>query len=138
MKNIQTTCDSATIEQFLQQQLTGDEQIDFERHLDDCGDCRQQLDAAAAGDDIWSGVRESLFGESARLGSVTVERRVNGRVAIESGVDSATGNDPEFGHSAVLNLLAPTDDERMLGRPGHLRSRGSHRVRRNGCCAEGV
>lgn len=106
MKITQTTCDPATIVHFLQQQLTRDEQSDFERHLDDCGDCRRQLESAAAGEDIWSEVQESLFGESARLGSVTVDRRVNGRIPAESGVDSAGGNDPEFGHAAVLNLLA--------------------------------
>jgi serine/threonine protein kinase/WD40 repeat protein len=118
MKNTQTICDPATIEQFLQEQLSDGEQSEFERHLDDCVDCRQQLESTAAGVEIWSEVRESLLGGAAQTGSVTVERRVEGRVTFETGVDSAAGNDSEFGHSAVLNLLAPTDDERMLGRLG--------------------
>ncbi len=56
------TCDPKRIELFLQQQLSDAEQAAFQLHLDDCTDCRRQLEAAAAGDDVWSEVRESLRG----------------------------------------------------------------------------
>ena len=63
MNNNRMTCDPERIELFLQQKLSDEEQTAFELHLDDCHDCRRQLEATAASDDIWSGVRDSLQGQ---------------------------------------------------------------------------
>ena len=107
MKNDQLTCDPARIELYLGQQLTDDEQAAFEFHLDDCDDCRQRLEAAAASDDIWTEVQESLAAEPLDLSHSRADAMT----------DSATGDVP-FSHGTVLGLLAPTDDDRMIGRLG--------------------
>ncbi len=99
-----TTCDPARIELFLRQQLSDGEQAAFELHLNDCVECRHRLETAAAGDDVWLEVRESLSMESTSGGA--------------SPFDSSAGEELAFGHDSVLSLLAPTDDERMLGRLG--------------------
>lgn len=104
-----TACNPDSIELFLQQKLSDCEQADFERHLDDCSDCRTQLETAAASDEIWSSVRESLQGET---------RLLDEPLAEECDWDSATGPAASFSQTSILNLLAPSDDERMLGRLG--------------------
>ena len=109
MNNNQMTCDPERIELFLGQKLSDEEQTAFESHLDDCVDCRHRLESAAAGEDIWSGVRDSLPGEQ-----LASDRHPPG----DSALDSATGGEGSFSHAAVLNLLAPTDDDRMIGRLG--------------------
>ncbi|MBC8351589.1 MAG: protein kinase [Planctomycetes bacterium] len=104
MTNEQRTCQSESVEPFLQQQLSDEEQVAFELHLDDCNECRRQLEEAAAGDDVWIAVRDSLLSES------------SGTDCID---DSAEGGaETTFGTDTVLELLAPSDDERMLGRLG--------------------
>ena len=109
MNKNQMTCDPERIELFLQQKLSDEEQTAFELHLDDCDDCRHRLEATAAGEDIWSGVRDSLLGQQLPL-----DCQQSG----DSPLDSATGGDASFSHSTVLKLLAPTDEDRMLGRLG--------------------
>ncbi|QDT28379.1 Serine/threonine-protein kinase PrkC [Gimesia panareensis] len=104
-----TACNPDSIELFLQQKLSDSEQADFERHLDDCSECRAQLETAAASDEIWSSVRESLQDET---------RLLDEPLAEESAWDTATGPAASFSQSSILNLLAPSDDERMLGRLG--------------------
>ena len=98
------TCDPERIELFLAGELTGEEQTAFELHLDDCDDCRRRLEAAAARDDVWSGVRDALLGEQPSPGDLSL--------------DSAADGDASFRHETVLKLLAPTDDDRMIGRLG--------------------
>ena len=109
MNNNRMTCDPERIELFLQQKLSDEEQTAFELHLDDCHDCRRRLEATAAGDDIWSGVRDSLRGQ---------QLPPDGLRSGDSALDSATGDDASPSHATVLKLLAPTDDDRMLGRLG--------------------
>lgn len=109
MNNNQITCNSERIELFLGQQLSDEEQTSFESHLDDCDDCRRRLEATAARDDIWSGVRDALSGEQ-----LPPDCLPSGA----SAVDSATGGNVSFSHDTILNLLGPTDDDRMIGRLG--------------------
>ncbi len=106
MSNRQMACDPERIEPFLTQQLADHEHTAFELHLDDCAVCRRQLESTAASDDIWSGIRESLLGQSDDLGA--------GR----SEYHTQAPDDATFAHTVVLDLLAPTDDDRMLGRLG--------------------
>lgn len=98
----QITCDPERIERFLRQQMSSAEQSDFETHLDECRKCREQLESSAASEELWEGVRKSLSAEplSADLS------------------DPVTGDQAAFSHQTVLNWLAPTDDDRMLGRLG--------------------
>lgn len=109
MKNKTTMCHPEAIELFLQQKMSDNEQTEFEIHLDQCCDCRQQLEAAAASGDIWASVRDSLQDETLTLEYPGED---------DSALDVGTGNEASFSHSSVLNLLAPSDDERMLGRLG--------------------
>jgi serine/threonine protein kinase/WD40 repeat protein len=109
VNNKRMTCDSKRIELFLQQKLSDQEQAAFELHLDDCDDCRRRLEKTAAGDDIWSGVRDSLRGQ---------QPPPDCQRSSDPALDSAAGGDASFSHATVLKLLAPTDDERMLGRLG--------------------
>lgn len=109
MKNNTTTCHPESIELFLQQKMSDSEQADFEIHLDQCCDCRHKLETAAASDDIWASVRDSLQDETLSLEYPDVD---------DSAQDAVTENVASFSHRSVLNLLAPADDERMLGRLG--------------------
>ena len=107
MNNDQLTCDPQRIELFLEQNLSAVEQTAFERHLDDCDECRRNMEAAAADEDVWAEVRESLTAESLSSAS-------DGPPPLES----TTGDEGAFSHDAVLQMLAPTDDDRMIGRLG--------------------
>ena len=100
MSNDPLTCDTQRAESYLRNVLTDDDQAAFERHLDDCVECRTHLEFAAAADDVWSDVRESLQDD------------------VLNDQPSGTGEDSEFACQAVLDLLAPTDDDRMFGRLG--------------------
>ena len=74
MNNRQTTCDPQRIELFLEQKLSDEEQTAFESHLSNCGDCRQRLQTAAASEDVWAEVRESLRDEQLSAGRPAVGR----------------------------------------------------------------
>jgi len=99
-------CDPQRIELFLQQKLSDAEQTAFESHLSHCDDCCRRLEASSARDDIWSGVREFLRDQ--RLPPD----------GLPSGDSDRTGEDIFSSQATVLKLLAPTDDDRMLGRWG--------------------
>jgi hypothetical protein len=103
-----TICDPDRIERYLEQKLSDEEQWAFEQHLDHCTTCRDRLESAAADEEVWSGVRESLMSEPT-LSDV-----------LQSGnpVLDSTGAETSFSHSTILSLLAPTDDERSIGRLG--------------------
>jgi len=110
MNDNQVICNPERIELFLRQQLSDEEQLAFESHLNDCADCRVRLEAAAASDDVWSGVRRSLFHDPLppSTDSPSADRPL----------DSAAGSIPTFDRDTVLKMLAPTDDDRMIGRLG--------------------
>ena len=108
MNDNRTTCDPERTELFLQQKLSDAEQTAFELHLDHCEECRQRLEASAAGEDIWSGVRDSL-----RDQPLPPDGPRSGDSALDSAADEASSS-----QATVLKLLAPTDDDRMIGRWG--------------------
>ena len=60
MDEKQATCDAERIDQFLGDQLSDDEQADFEDHLDACDGCRLELERRAAEPEVWREIRESL------------------------------------------------------------------------------
>ena len=106
MNKNQGTCDPDRIDLFLQQKLSDAEQTAFELHLDDCHDCRRRLETAAATDNAWSEVRESLRDERVPPSG------------LRSGDSDSMGEDHSSSQTTVLKLLAPTDDDRMIGRWG--------------------
>lgn len=102
MNDSRITCDPHRVELFLREQLTDRERTLFEQHLEECEECRRQLESSAAAEDVWSEVRESLSSES----------------PVGDSQPESLSHDGTFSHETVLNLLAPTDDDRMLGRVG--------------------
>ena len=103
------TCDLERIELFLQQQLDEEERTAFESHLEDCDDCRHRLEATAADDDVWSAIRDSLQGQ---------QELTDCFQSSHSAFDTTTACDPSFDYESITKLLAPTDDDRMIGRLG--------------------
>ncbi len=108
MNNQRTACDPRRIELFLDHKLSDEDQAAFESHLSDCGDCCRRLEATAASEDIWSGVRDSLQDQQPPADCLR---------SGESALDSA-GDETSSSQATVLKLLAPTDDDRMIGRWG--------------------
>ncbi|MGA2063425.1 MAG: SUMF1/EgtB/PvdO family nonheme iron enzyme [Thermoguttaceae bacterium] len=106
MNDHRTTCDPQRIELFLEQKLSDEEQSVFESHLSSCGDCRQRLETAAASEDVWTELCESLRDEQLPPDG------------LRCGDADSTDEDASSGQTTVLKLLAPTDDDRMLGRWG--------------------
>ncbi len=132
MMNNQQLCDPHRINLFLDQRLSDDEQAAFEAHMDDCQACRRQLETATASEDAWSAVRESLRdppmlpsrsgrgvgGEGNGLPSPYGRGAGGeGEPADDSALDSAA-EEASSSQATILKLLAPTDDDRMLGRWG--------------------
>ncbi len=105
MFNEQRVCDPQRIELFLEQKLSDEEQTAFESHLSNCDDCCRRLEASSAREDVWSGVREFLRDQRLLPDG------------LPSG-DSDRSEDIFSSQATVLKLLAPTDDDRMLGRWG--------------------
>ena len=90
--------DDAALEALLSGALPAPHQRDLETHLGDCASCRDRLDAIAASAERWSEVRAEL--------SSTPE------------IDAEPGPTiPALVH-LVKKLLAPSDDDRGLGRLG--------------------
>ena len=101
-------CDRDRIELFLEQKLSGEEQAAFESHLTDCDDCCRRLESSAASEDLW---RRSP-------GFPADEQLPDGDGRADVALDSMAGEEAFSSQATVLNLLAPTDDDRMLGRWG--------------------
>jgi serine/threonine protein kinase/protein involved in polysaccharide export with SLBB domain len=109
MQNHRTTCDPQLIERFLDHRLGDEEQTALESHLSDCDECCRRLEASSARQDIWSGVREFLRDEQ-----LPPDPGAPGR----PGDSDSTGEEAFSSRTTVLKLLAPTDDDRMIGRWG--------------------
>jgi serine/threonine protein kinase len=109
MLHEQQQCDPVVKSQFLSDQLSADEQRAFEKHLESCKHCRDELATVAAEQDLWNEVRETLGSEP----SLCAPAEASLSSSAESAVD-------EKGSAcdAVLALLKPTDHPNMLGRFG--------------------
>ncbi len=106
MLSKQQLCDHDRIQLFLERKLSDDDLSALESHLSDCDDCRRQLETAVASEDLWSEVRESLRNQAPPMDRPP------------AGDSDSTGEDASSSQATVLKLLAPTDDDRMLGRWG--------------------
>jgi len=119
--NVHESCDTALIEQFLADQLGADEAAAFERHLESCPACRQELEARTADERWWAQTRDCLSpGNSssfilAASSSKPFEADATGAWQSRS---AEAGEETSSWLSAVRPYLAPTDDPRMLGRVG--------------------
>ncbi len=106
MNMYRTTCNPQRIQLFLDQKLSDAELSAFESHLSHCDDCRRRLETTVASEDLWSEMRESLRDDQLPPDG------------LQSGDSDSTGEDASSSQTTVLKLLAPTDDDRMLGRWG--------------------
>jgi serine/threonine protein kinase len=100
----QQTCNPDLLDAFLQNELSDFDEQQFTRHLDECADCREELESRAAERSAWQEASNMLGGPCRDLlpRLVTIERKQVRSPQIEQ----------------VLQQLAPTDDPAMLGRIG--------------------
>jgi len=91
--------DDAALEAIVSGSLAPDRERALEAHLGRCAACRSRLDAIAASPESWSTVREQLS------------------AGAEADGEDAVPPIPALA-SLIQKILAPSDDERMLGRLG--------------------
>lgn len=104
MNQNQLVCDFNQIDLFFSEQLSETEQHAFEAHLSECASCREKLQATAASDEFRADMRASLQQWDQPAGDL--------------GVETTAGEAARFHYGRIVDLLAPSDDERMLGRLG--------------------
>jgi hypothetical protein len=114
-------CRKERIDLFLEEKLGDAELMAFERHLEACPMCREELEARTAGEVWWSAARDCLApsgATSSRLDSASGEKAI-GEATHSWGQPSAelTGQ-AQATLAAIKPYLAPTDDPRMMGRVG--------------------
>ena len=91
--------DDAALEALVSGTLAPDRERALEAHLGGCAACRSRLDALAASPENWSTVREQLS------------------AGVEADGEDAAPPIPALA-SLIQKILAPSDDDRMLGRLG--------------------
>ena len=93
-----STCNPNTIKDFLADRLSGDQQADFEQHLNECDNCCAALQLQTADVRLWDDARNYLSSVDNLQEQHTAESQR-----------------PAFDLQR-LDFLAPTDDPHMLGR----------------------
>ena len=106
MKPNALTCDPERIALFLEQKLSDADQAAFESHLDVLRRLLPATGSDRAPQEVWTGVREFLRNRKVSLDDVPA-----------SDADP-TAEDASSNQATILKLLAPTDDDRMIGRWG--------------------
>ena len=94
-----TCADDAALEALVSGSLAPDRERALEAHLGGCAACRSRLDTLAASPESWSTVREQLS------------------AGAEADGEDAVPPIPALA-SLIQKILAPSDDDRMLGRLG--------------------
>jgi serine/threonine protein kinase len=100
----QQTCNPDLLDAFLQNELSDFDEQQFTRHLDECADCREELESRTAERSAWQEASNMLGGTLQRSTAAIGHNRTE------------TGRSPQI--EQVLQQLAPTDDPAMLGRIG--------------------
>ena len=95
-------CSPQTLEDFLADRLSADSLQEFENHLETCPACRENLEHLAAEGPWWEEARGYL---ACPQGS-------------SSEIAPDTSDEAPSTYAGLENVLAPTDDPRMLGRLG--------------------
>ena len=99
----QQTCNRAWLDAFLNNNLNESEEHWLTSHLDECSDCREELESRAAEQSVWLEASNLLGGSKLHSTAAIGDHR--------SAVHS-----PQI--ALVLQQLAPTDDPDSLGRIG--------------------
>lgn len=90
------SCQPETIQRYLDDGLSPQDEAAVEQHLDSCDVCRRTISESAGSGDDWADITAALRAD-----------------------ELDADNDPVSSHPAwPLTLLGPTDDPRMLGRIG--------------------
>ena len=116
MKPTATPCANQRVADYLNEQLTDDQQREFEVHLVECSRCRAELDRLAADPLTWR--------EAAEMLRPLTDDATNGLLptpavwAEDNGMPDPMSRPAGGPVTSVLDLLAPTDDPEMLGRLG--------------------
>ena len=100
----QQTCNRDWLDAFLKNDLNQREEQMLTSHLDDCADCREELESRAAEQSVWREA-SNLLGGSTKLATAAIGDSRSGTV-----------HSPQI--ALVLQQLAPTDDPESLGRIG--------------------
>ena len=124
-------CDAERLKSFLDDDLSDHEQARFSDHLESCSDCQRMLERLAAGSELWANLRQL----TPQLGNQPDPGySVPGTAVFESGRRS----ERPAGHDHLLGFLAASDESRVVGAAGCLRSVGSSRPRRLRRGAQGI
>ena len=104
-------CDHRRIAQFLDQELTADEEQLLQQHLDVCPTCSARLDESTAPDALWEETGQLLRDDPIDLEPLsTILSNADDQPVGQHVVDDTIRR--------VLELLHPTDDPQMAGRIG--------------------
>jgi serine/threonine protein kinase len=100
----QQTCNPTWLDAFLKNELNESEEQMLTSHLDECSDCREELESLAAEQSVWREA-SSMLGGGILLSTAAMSDIRSGTVCL-----------PQI--ELVLKQLAPTDDPESLGRIG--------------------
>ena len=100
----QQTCNPAWLDAFLKNDLNQSEEQMLTLHLDECSDCREELESLAAEQSVWREASK-LLGGGILLSTAAI-----------GDIRSGTVRSPQI--EFVLKQLTPTDDPESLGRIG--------------------
>src|SRR5687768_6970491 len=115
MKVNSAACDRSRVARFVDQELTAEEQLTLEQHLETCATCRDQLNAETAEPSWWREARIHLHDEPSDLRPLASAEVPSGPISTpQSDLHEAASSNID----RVLELLARTDDPQMLGRLG--------------------
>lgn len=109
---LEQACDSGRIEQYLNEQLSAPDQVEFEAHLSQCAWCQQQIERRAAEPELWENAAALLAQSPKHEPGWTIASEVSSRHQTD---ESDSGFHCRQIQS-VLESLSPTDDPEMLGR----------------------
>ena len=111
---LEQACDSQRIDDYLNEQLSAPEQVEFEAHLSQCDWCQQQIQSRAAEPELWENA-VALLAQAKPL----EPRWPNASDALDQQQDDDAASGFQSRQiQSVLESLSPTDDPEMLGRIG--------------------
>lgn len=109
---LEQACDSERIEQYLNEQLSAPDQVEFEVHLSQCAWCQQQIERRAAEPELWENAAALLAQSPKHESGWTIASEVSSRHQTDESDSGFHCRQVQ----TVLDSLSPTDDPEMLGR----------------------
>lgn len=109
---LEQACDSGRIEEYLNEQLSAPDQVEFEVHLPQCAWCQQQIESRAAEPELWENAA-ALLAQSPKH---EPGRAIAAEASNPHQDDESNSGFQSRQIQSVLDSLSPTDDPEMLGR----------------------